>query len=387
MAICPYCSFENPRVLKSYSPYPFSSFTCNSCQQQIYQLICSCGDAITSKDRLFFGKILFCETCKKYFNLFPCPMCEEINFWNGDYLMGSSVITCFGCKNIFQQITCPHCFESNFWNHAQKLFYNLGAEVKCIKCQQKFHHLNCPTCSKPVYFNKPMGGKYFECPHCENSSAHIRCHICKHDEYFKKEEKFVFGRNYICKECKQWYVVSECSGCSKLNHSIATESELENKIFNFFCNNTSCTSRSYCMFDCILCRKNLTAKLNPGCSIVVCKFCKNENGVFQCNECKTCSFCSCSMKKNLKSKHGCLNCKKQAEITENIKKALEKANEESIAKLCIADYENKIDTVCVPCGHACYCYKCYNEKLKFEPFLKCPICRQRPEKIIKFYFS
>lgn len=387
MTICPHCSFENPRVLKSYSPYPFSIFNCSSCEQIIYQLICSCGNAILSKDRLFFGKILYCETCTKHFNLFPCPKCEKINFWNGDYLMGTSIITCFGCKNVFQQIACPHCFESNYWNQDQKMFYDLGAEVKCFKCQEKFHHLNCPTCSKPVYFNKSMSGKYFECPHCENSFAHVRCCVCRHDKYFKKEENFEFGRNYLCKKCNLWYVVFECSGCSKIKSSLVTESQLQNKILYFFCDNAVCAPQFslYYMFDCILCRRKVTAKLNLGCSIVVCESCKNENGVFQCTECKTCSFCSCSIKND--KKHCCLTCKKQAELTEIIKLNLRKSKEESNTKLCLGDYENPIETVFVPCGHACYCFKCYDEKLKFDLLLKCPICRQRPEKVIKFYFS
>ena len=51
-------------------------------------------------------------------------------------------------------------------------------------------------------------------------------------------------------------------------------------------------------------------------------------------------------------------------------------------KVCVVCMANKINTVCVPCGHRCICDECLTAIKKLG---ECPVCRQNTTKIIKTY--
>jgi len=53
--------------------------------------------------------------------------------------------------------------------------------------------------------------------------------------------------------------------------------------------------------------------------------------------------------------------------------------EDTSRQLCVVCYTNCVDTVMVPCGHACMCHGC--AKRVKETSGKCPICRRRIENI------
>ena len=53
-------------------------------------------------------------------------------------------------------------------------------------------------------------------------------------------------------------------------------------------------------------------------------------------------------------------------------------------KIC---FDAAVNTVLLPCGHACCCHDC-SVRLKFATWnAKCPICRTRIDKISMLYFS
>jgi len=53
-------------------------------------------------------------------------------------------------------------------------------------------------------------------------------------------------------------------------------------------------------------------------------------------------------------------------------------------KVCL---DKSVDTVLLPCGHACCCYGC-SVKIKFSTWdAKCPICRSRIQTVSMLYFS
>ena len=53
--------------------------------------------------------------------------------------------------------------------------------------------------------------------------------------------------------------------------------------------------------------------------------------------------------------------------------------ESEICKICMI---NKINTVCIPCGHRCLCTECKSKKFK-----ECPICRQQLDQIVQTFDS
>ena len=286
--------------------------------------------------------------------------------WNGNYAMGSKII-CLACKNAFQQVTCPFCYDSVFWNldDSKNYFYKQGANVQCFKCWKSFQHITCPCCLSSVYFKECdlFPGKAFRCDTCKNDLFHVRCVKCSFSEIFKNE----VGKKYGCRNCKTCYTIYPCLTCNKASNIFLAENQ--SSILKFVC--TSKTCKEFYLYQCKHC--SIFSSFLPhysGCTKEICKSCKKANPIYFCNQCKNEKFCECSI--NNESKHGCTSCKK--ELTNSLKGNIDSKSD----GLCIIDLTRKIDTVFVPCGHACYCSLCYG-KLLSQGNCYCPMCNEKGE--------
>ena len=375
MFSCLNCKNASPKILKPLSGTPFNYLDCLLCKKTIYQFKCSCGNDIFSLDPFFFGKKIFCKKCDKNLNIVPCPKCKQINMWNGNYSMGSSV-TCLACKNNFQHVACPFCSESNFWNvdYTKNYFYKPGVSVQCYKCLKSFQHITCPCCISPIYFkeNNLWPGKAFPCEKCKTDLVHVRCRKCSFNEFFKREDNFIFGKNYSCKNCKAFYTIFPCLTCKKASNILLSENQ--SNILKFSCSSKAC--QEFYLYQCKRC--SLFSDYRPnfsGCTKEICKLCEKANPIYFCTKCKKENFCECSI--NNDSKHGCSLC--QIEVKNS--KVFDSSS--SVEGFCIFDLTRKIDTVFVPCGHACYCNICYR-KLQAQGKDKCPYCNEKKECIKLF---
>lgn len=375
MFSCLNCKKESPKILKPFSGTPFNYFNCLLCKKTTHQLKCPCGEEILSLDPPFFGKKMFCKKCEKSLNIVPCPKCKQINMWKGDYSMGSSV-TCLTCKNVFQHVACTFCSESNFWNvdFQKNYFYKSGVIVQCYKCLKSFQHVTCPCCVSPVYFKECnlLPGKAFICDKCKTPLVHVRCRGCSFNEFFKKEDNFMFGKVYSCKKCKFLYTIFPCLTCNKtLNIPLSEE---KNNILKFLCPSKDCTE--FYLYQCKFCLFFSYSVLSKSleCTKDRCKSCKRINSIYFCTICKNLNFCECSI--NHDSKHECTKCYSKKEVANS-------NDLDSKDGLCIIDFTRKIDTVFIPCGHACYCNFCF-VKLQAEGKDKCPMCNEKRECIKLF---
>ena len=377
MLNCPCCEIIN-------TPKPstkiFKDFICKSCKNTYYYLECTCNYKIISKIPFFYGEKINCSVCKKTLNLVPCPMCKEINMWEGDYSMGS-LINCCSCKVQFQHVACPFCLEPNFWISINKNVYKIGVIVQCCKCDNHFQQVVCPECFQPCYFYDCdyKDGMSFNCDSCKKTAYHITCPQCDTQKYFKKDvEEFYYGKIYHCEKCYFCYSISLCCNCFKLNKITIDQAKKTDLVIDFKCKNTDCDLSEYKVFFCEACKKlNYISGLEKEkCSDLVCIYCKKTRKIFNCKKCLSLELCSCSKTPKF---HKCNSCEvdgpKSKEILQkNIKHNSKKELLEN--GFCIIDYVNKINCAFFPCGHACICYDCYLEMSK-RNVEKCPLCNEK----------
>lgn len=362
----------------------FKYFTCNFCQKPTFTVKCVCKSIVSRSTAFYFGEKIACGSCKRNFNIVPCPVCKQMNLWNGDYYMGA-YINCFQCKALtFQHLACPFCQEPNFWitNKSIMSYYKCGLPVSCYVCKQKFQHLMCPNCKEAIYFKNSdyVQGIKQICSKCTKPFQHVNCPGCG-DPSFYKENDFIFGKNYKCGECKTNFCLSICCQCGGVNHMVNRIAEVNVSCFEC----TTCKVK-YNVLCCPYCKgPNYPMTEKGKCGNNLCLYC---NKVFKVNDCAVCnhvSICGCSPG----VKHKCGFCKTEttnnndadnkipAHKTPNLlnsssmKGSSLGATEDKEKFICKVCYDKPIDTIFINCGHVCACFACASALKKKE----CPMCR------------
>lgn len=376
---CSHC-FKQVDIEKSGGLIPyntvFKSFLCNFCKKKTHVVKCVCKSFATKRDPFFFGEKMNCTDCKRDFNIVPCPVCKQMNLWNGDYYMGA-YINCFQCKSLnFQHLACAFCHEPNFWvtNKSILSYYKCGLPVSCYICKKNFQHLMCPHCKDAIYFKESeyIQGIKQNCPNCKKSFQHVNCPGCG-DPTFFKENEFLYGKNYKCGECKTNFCLSICDHCGVSNSIV-------NKIIEVNTSSFECSAckNKYKLVCCPSCKgPNYPITEKGKCCSTLCLYCKHLFKVLDCKNCNYISSCSCVKG----GKHKCGFCKKEIENKEQ-KNILETATgndkgeevdkDKFICKIC---YDKAVDTIFLKCGHVCACFGCVSSLKKKE----CPMCRVESE--------
>lgn len=362
----------------THSTKIFKNFICKSCKNTSYYLECTCNNKIISKIPFFCGEKIMCLLCNKSINLVPCPLCKEVNMWEGDYSMGS-FINCCSCKAKFQEVTCPFCLEPNFWISLNKQVYRTGVIVQCFKCENNFQQVVCPDCFRPCYFLECdyKDGMPFNCDLCKKTAYHVNCPQCNTQKYFKKDvEEFYYGKIYHCDNCYFYYSLSLCCNCFKLNNMTIEKAKKSDLVIHFKCKNRNCNLSEYKVFFCEICKKpNYISELEKEkCSDLMCIYCKKVRKIFYCKKCCGLEQCTCSKTPKC---HKCTSCEVEGQKPKEIKESQINSKKELVEKgVCIIDYANKINCAFFPCGHACICYDCYLEMSK-KNVEKCPLCNEK----------
>lgn len=360
----------------------FKSFTCNFCSNVNYTVKCICKTLIISRVPMYFGQKISCTSCQRNMNIVPCPVCKQMNLWNGDYYMGA-YINCFQCKSLtFQHIACPFCHEPNFWvtNKSILSYYKCGLPVNCYVCKKKFQHLMCPHCHEANFFNNVdyIQGIKQNCSSCKQSFQHVNCPGCG-DPSFYKNCDFSFGKNYKCRECKANFCMSICDKCGSSNSIVNKIIEVNTSYFEC----CSCKNQ-YNLLSCPFCRgPNYPITEKGKCAGNMCLYCKKVFKVLDCPVCNHVSCCVCA-ENSSKNKHKCAFCKTETantnkidEISENRKKSVSQTPENTASEeekdkfLCKICYDKPVNTIFIKCKHVCACFECASSLKKKE----CPICR------------
>lgn len=372
----------------------FKHFICPNCQKPTFMVKCVCKSMVLRETPFFFGEKISCLACQRKFNIVPCPVCKQMNLWNGDYYM-SAYINCFSCKALtFQHLACPFCQEPNFWitNKSIMSYYKCGLPVNCYVCKHRFQHLMCPHCKEAIYFKNSdyVQGIKQVCPKCTKPFQHVNCPGCG-DPSFYKENDFIFGKNYKCGECKTNFCLSICDRCGSLNHLVNKITEVNSSFFDCI----TCKNK-YNMLCCPYCKgPNYPMTQKGNCSNTLCLYCSK---VFRANDCSLCSHisvCGCSPG----VKHKCAFCKSEtANLNTDNNQCISKGtpqtgngknpnitlktslngsrmgvneNEEKEKFICKVCFDKPVNTVFLNCGHVCVCFDCAQDLKKKE----CPMCR------------
>lgn len=360
--------------LQSSNPV-FKNFSCpvSHCKKQTYTVKCVCKNIITAQSSFFFGQKIFCPACQRLFNIVPCPICKQMNLWNGDYYMGA-YINCFQCKGVnFQHVACPVCKEPNFWvtNKSIMSYYKCGLPVTCYVCKNKFQHLMCPHCKEAVYFKnlEYVQGIKQTCPYCSKRFQHVNCPGCG-DPTFFKDDNFVFGQNYKCLECKSNFCSSICNKCGSSNSMVNKVIEMNTSFFD-----CSTCHNKYNLVCCPFCRApNYPITEKGECGGNPCLYCKKSFKVLHCSLCNRICVCSCGASGK---QHTCFYCKKIVivEIQKGTGTAKTDEGEDKEKFLCKICYDKPVDTIFLKCKHVCACFSCAKSLKKKE----CPMCRLEGE--------
>ena len=227
--------------------------------------------------------------CKHSFNRIICPICSEINIFEGGYYFMGHKIKCCGCQNFFGKILCPECFKIN---PLLKCFFKTG-EMTCryASCSKKSYIVNCIHCRRMNIFNKIINnkdkkyipGQKIKCSYkdCDQYFNEVYCPYCNELNPFKNGD-FIFGKSYKCvfSSCNKAFQYNICPNCK--SYSISLEEQEGRK---YKCNNCKVLLSNW---GCPFCNKTImdnNSSLKYG-QMVKCPSCKEKYSFCNCYECK-----------------------------------------------------------------------------------------------------
>jgi protein neuralized len=404
---------------------------CINCQNDYYNLFCPiCLKNFIVPNDYVEGNILQCPFSinkvkqlidipheDKYFQIINCIFCKRPNiFLDSDkkpYYHGQKVLCQYSdCQKIFCKIPCPFCLKFNLFPNGN---FSFGAKITCVfeECKKSFRIFICPSCSNyQVETNEMLEGQLIKCMKCSTNFFSIYCPHCRNN-ILGKNMKLIFGQSILCpyKNCQKLFSYLYCCKCRRplydKNNAYSDEvlvscpyRNCRTRFINCLCPN--CLRNNFTIVK----SNNNDADLNINFKdLIECVHCKNKfmpqkrfnifnDGIIMTfNQGKTINF-NTPIKdpiQLIKDKNMILNNSEIYKLLEtdekNIRKVIQLGQsvnnttmiEQVTAKdqriQCCFCLENRSESVFIPCGHRCVCFKCGEVIMKSQN-KKCPICQE-----------
>ena len=444
ISYCVYCNKEL-KSLKKSDYYAGELIKCDDvfqCNREFQLIKCPFQhlNVFYYHNKYQMGVEVSCKTCEIIFQQVTCPHCHLSNYWMAEhekdvYHQGIET-TLSNCQKEFQHVNCPYCGYGEFFKDCK---YEWGTNHECIKCHAKYVQLNCLKCldsilSSNLHFqisnkidcpNAKCRIKFdiVKCPHCSQLNKYeitsnsnqqnllevkecksclleycvIKCPTCLTLQYIEiQSEKEI----YECPQllCPRKFEIIHCPKCDKLGQYDINSLKLTNYIHE--CPNSECKIK-FELINCLKCKYSNKYEIIKSSSLddiledKTCKSCSSESCYILCGRCVV-SY-QIDIKKG-EQIHKCPKCKifgistflceKCQQITTCDEKINPKCSictlPENMVELkeCCVCLNDRVSHVLIPCGHACTCGNCYQKMNN-----KCPICKGRFEKAVKFYIS
>lgn len=393
--ICPICTNEN---YVNDGWYEMGSLIkCQNCTKTFGKIICPSCQKINICFNDFFksgtNKWSF-SCCSKEFNMTNCLYCRKLNVLDKNRNLTGEVVKCGYCGNTFNKIYCPSCNNINPFPMAD---FCLGKIYKCIylDCLKQFQLLICPKCRKSCFITEKVEGQKLFCKMCNSSFMNWACPFCK-SNIMDLNSSFEFGQMVKCPNhtCQKKYTFIRCNGCMKLIFSKENEPLLGKSIK---CPDKNCSKRTM-FLQCPLCKKKIIYQGNKDNikegDLISCESCKKKynfstnNTLYKGNlyilepfEGKTIRLGEPKKdEKYLETQNLFFYNQKYASIWVSKTMSIKMLSIQLFGE-CIVCHNDHRESVFVPCGHRCACYRCAVQF--FLVYKKCPKCQTASTCIIK----
>ena len=404
---------------------------CINCQNEYYNLFCPiCLKNFIVPNDYVEGNILQCPFSinkvkqlidipheDKYFQIINCIFCKRPNiFLDSDkkpYYHGQKVLCQYSdCQKIFCKIPCPFCLKFNLFPNGN---FSFGAKITCVfeECKKSFRIFICPSCSNyQVETNEMLEGQMIKCMKCNTNFFSIYCPHCRNN-ILGKNMKLIFGQSILCpyKNCQKLFSYLYCCKCRRplydRNNAYSDEvlvscpyRNCKTRFINCLCPN--CLRNNFTIVK----SNNNDGNLNINFKdLIECVHCKNkfmpqkrfnifnEGIIMTFNQGKTINF-NTPIKDPIqltKDKSMILNNSEIYKLLETDEKnnrkviqlgqsvnnttMIEQVTAKDQRVQCCFCLENKSESVFIPCGHRCVCFKCGEVIMKSQN-KKCPICQE-----------
>jgi protein neuralized len=303
------------------------------------------------KGEFSFGSKITCvfENCNKTFRIFICPNCNNYQVETKDMLEGQ-IIKCMKCEIHFFSISCPHC-RKNILGKNTKLSFGQSVLCPYKNCQRLFSYLYCCKCKRPLY---------------DKNNAY--------------SDELVVCCPY--KNCKTRFINCLCPNCLRNNFTII-KSDNENQKINIDFKD---------LMECIHCKNKFFPQkrfniFNDG---IIMEFTQGKTIYFN-DAIKEPS--QAIRSKNLIPINSEIyklieNCEKdnnkiiQLGQSVNDTTMIEQVVKNEVRIQCCFCLENKSESVFIPCGHRCVCFRCGEIIMKSQN-KRCPICQEEAFYLLK----
>ena len=299
------------------------------------------------KGEFSFGSKITCvfDNCQKSFRIFICPNCNNYQVETKDILEGQT-IKCMKCQTNFFSIFCPHCRKNIIGKNTKLTF---GQSVLCTykNCQRLFSYLYCCKCKRPLY---------------DKNNAYS-------DE---------IAINCPYKDCRTRFLNCLCPNCLRNNFTIL-KSENPNNNIDFkdlmeciHCKNKFMPQKRFNIFN-----DGLIMEFIQGKTICFNEAIKEPSQVIRS---KNLILNNSEVYKLIEND----NNKKMIQLGQSVNDTtmIEQVIKSDERIQCCFCLENKSESVFIPCGHRCVCFKCGEIIMKSQN-KRCPICQEEAFYLLK----
>ena len=338
------------------------------------------------KKPYYHGQKVICQysDCQKVFCKIPCPFCMKFNlFPKGEFSFGSKITCVFeNCKRSFRIFICPSC--NNYQVETKDILE--GQMIKCMKCQTNFFSIFCPHCRKNIIGknSKLSFGQSVLCPYknCQRLFSYLYCCKCKRPLYDKNNaysDEVVICCPY--KNCRTRFINCLCPNCFRNNFTIIkSENENENININFkdlmeciHCKNKFMPQKRFNIFN-----EGLIMEFIQGKTIYFNEAIKEPNQIIRSKNLISNNSEIYKLIENEDKDNKIIQLGQSVNDTTMIEQVIK--NDERIQ--CCFCLENKSESVFIPCGHRCVCFRCGEIIMKSQN-KRCPICQEEAFYLLK----
>ena len=379
---CPYALNKNKNKNFIDIPHDDKYFQIVNC------IFCKRPNIFMDSDKYpyYHGQKVLCQyqDCQKIFCKIPCPFCMKFNlFPKAEFSFGSKISCVFeNCKKSFRVFLCPNC--NNYQVETKDMLE--GQNIKCLKCGVFFFSIYCPHCKNNILGKntKLLFGQSILCPYknCQRLFSYLYCCKCKKPLYDKNNaynDEMIINCPY--KNCGVKFINCICPKCLRNNFTIIKMDNNYNQENNIrftdsmeciHCGNKFLPTKRYNIFNegiIIEFRQGKTIFFNDGIKDPL-QMIKSkmiiESEIYKLIEDENCGNFKISQLGQTLS---------NLTIMEQVIKKDERMQ-------CCFCLENISESVFIPCGHRCVCFKC-GEMIMKSQNKKCPICQEEAFYLLK----
>ena len=371
---------------------------CINCNNEYYNLFCPiCLKNFTVSNDYVEGNIIQCPYGlhklksiieipheDKYFQIINCIFCKRPNiFLDSDkkpYYHGQKVICQYAdCQKIFCKIPCPFCMKFNIFPKGE---FSFGSKITCVfeNCKKNFRIFICPNCN-----NYQVETKDVLCPYknCQRLFSYLYCCKCKRPLYDKNNA--YSDEVLVCcpyKNCRTKFINCLCPNCLRNNFTIIkSNNDNDNININFkdlmeciHCKNKFMPQKRFNIFN-----EGIIMEFNQGKTIYFNEAIKEPEQVIRNkNIISSNSEIYKLIENEEKENNKIIQLGQSVNDTTMIEQVIKK--DERIQ--CCFCLENKSESVFIPCGHRCVCFRCGEIIMKSQN-KKCPICQEEAFYLLK----